>query len=510
MASSYVDEESFALVDASTLESCDGASIDREAKREGTALSDVGLKTSARLTLQDLQLVSLSAALRSSHVAPSNLTCLCLSGNAFEDSAELAAQLSSLQKLVELDLSRCCLTDLPEFPRMACLRSIDVSRNSLTSPRGISRCSALLRLSLARNRLQGTEQLEMLLQLEELDLSQNQLGPSVQSAMRTVAACTKLRILRVEGNPLAKDKSHRVLLASLFPSLVLLDERLVRPQRLPRESRSADPEKRKARSTPTTPAKVPASLREGVSYGMLAREKKVRPASSDPGRHPRRGAPHVQEVNGRPPRYARPTQSSKTAQGAARIDSRWSVEKAAGPGGSCFDRFVPPSRTSTRFSRPERDDARQEGRQIASATPVHERRVRATSQAASEHPVAERLRGKLQPQHFPEVPPLPGTSVPSAALEKSCGDGGRGLIEQQATETQASLLDILGEKRRLLQKVSGRFGEGVATSKFGAVASEPSATAASDELTQDLRSLCQSLRGGIERKRALLQQIQLI
>ena len=159
---------------------------------------------------------------------PTTLTTLCLSGNAFVDMEELSHQLSGLRSLRSLDLSNCQLRRLPRLPKLP-LQRLDVSANFLSSSTGVARCSALRCVTLAKNRLVKTDELEMLLDLRVLDLSENCLRS--EQLLRPLAACARLESLQIHRNPFAQAK-HRAWAASMFPSLIWLDEHVLRPQRL--------------------------------------------------------------------------------------------------------------------------------------------------------------------------------------------------------------------------------------------------------------------------------------
>eukprot|EP00930_Biecheleria_cincta_P084171 TRINITY_DN7365_c0_g1_i1.p1 TRINITY_DN7365_c0_g1~~TRINITY_DN7365_c0_g1_i1.p1 ORF type:complete len:800 (-),score=133.91 TRINITY_DN7365_c0_g1_i1:834-3233(-) len=527
------------------------------------------------LNLQNLQLCSLR--LNSAQFLPASLTSLCLSGNAFEDMGELAEQLSPLTCLVELDLSRCRLTRLPEFPRLPCLVHLDISKNSLLSCVGLYKCSSLLRLSLSRNRLHHLEQLEMLLRLEELDASQNHLGPKTQ-ALRNVAACTKLRAMWVEGNPLAKDKSYRGMLLSLFPSLVLLDDKLVRPQRLPAHKPAA---KGKANSKAT---KVQGcelgSWRNVTSYSLLARglqaqvQQPRRPAAREDAC---KGGASDQEPK-RPPRYTKPTKSSKLMR-QAKYEPDSEAEQQEYAFGS---RFSPPVREPAKVSaksRLHRANSKADRRGDTGSSPTKEQPRPALLDGLGLHPQTLGLVPPLPklnsisdggPSRTPSVPGLQSqdsgepasqspllhtnvrsprnSSAPEAQPSLACSmqptltsqlhppasfstflDEKRRLLQQvgaapPATKTslapseqtmvpqvhtEPGLAALLSEKRRLLQQVSAKLGGGVVSAVLGHGA-EPVASSPGNpnEEADEFNSLRDKLRGGIDRKRALLSELQ--
>ena len=164
---------------------------------------------------------------------PTTLTTLSLSGNAFADLEELSRLLSGLRSLRSLDLSDCRLRALPCLPKLP-LEKLDVSSNLLSSTAGVARCSRLRYATFASNRLVKTDQIEMLLELSMLDLSRNHLRS--RQLLRPLAACSQLESLHLQGNPLAEAK-YRAWVASMFPSLIWLDDHVLRPQRLRRQTR---------------------------------------------------------------------------------------------------------------------------------------------------------------------------------------------------------------------------------------------------------------------------------
>eukprot|EP00933_Yihiella_yeosuensis_P019632 TRINITY_DN15867_c0_g1_i1.p1 TRINITY_DN15867_c0_g1~~TRINITY_DN15867_c0_g1_i1.p1 ORF type:complete len:770 (+),score=148.25 TRINITY_DN15867_c0_g1_i1:176-2485(+) len=570
----------------------------------------------SHLSLQDLQLVSLDPGRSGAKVFPKSLTSLCLSGNAFSDVAELSSQLARLVSLVELDLSRCKLTHLPEFPRLQCLSDLNLSGNDLMSSRGLARCSGLRRLSLARNRLRTTEQLEMLLQLEELDLSHNQLGAksvakmkcsskqealkssaskcgvAAEASLRPVAACTKLRALWVQGNPFAADGSHRPRLASLFPSLVLLDERLVRPQRVAAARNGTEDETGAkgrgtlgygllARGWPTQQKEkgsdaVKDQSQNGCSHGNSSVSSSGRQHLNSAGRSKVPASPQ------RPPMYLRPTKASlaqvvhrtSSEQDLAAVDRPVHCLSSPSPGprrspaaamarsssvGALSAGFAPlprrkASKADTRRCSPMRSGLQEMRPSPARAAPVW--RPASPQELSRGHHgpsggglsrASPTKKRSMSPQGrgssaMAWVPPLPVYHGNHSKIS------GNSAAKADTADVEASLTSLLEEKRRLLQRVSGKIGKGVVNAVLGCngpcmssslVLSEghanQSVTASGMEASpiishslmssaslnqgegnlddsmseaSDLRSLCDSLRGGIERKRVLLQQLQ--
>lgn len=183
---------------------------------------------STTLNLQDLHLSSLEPLCLQSLTS---LKTLVLSGNEFADAHVLAHSLGHLRALTELDISRCHLKELPVLEHLQQLRRIDASGNALKTSRGILYCSDLRQVLLSHNQLRRVEQLETLNHLEELDVSHNRLGPTTLAAMRAVAACSRLRVLLVAGNPFSSTRAHHVQLTDLIPSLELIDGRRVQTLR---------------------------------------------------------------------------------------------------------------------------------------------------------------------------------------------------------------------------------------------------------------------------------------
>ncbi|CAE6960916.1 Drc3 [Symbiodinium sp. CCMP2592] len=410
------------------------------------------------IDLKDFQLHSLGPVIP--QAMPRSLTTLCLSGNAFGNMEDLSRQLSGLRNLRSLDLSSCRLEALTCLPKLA-LEKLDVSNNFLSSSAGVARCARLHHLTFAKNRLTKTDQIEMLLNLSVLDLSENRL--SSRQLLRPLAACSLLESLQIHGNPLSQSK-HRAWVASMFPALIWLDEDVLRPQRLRRKGQpGAHPHDRPSLSVRMEQADAKASQPKDPSVEYM-------------------------EYNCR---YARPTISSKMAQAsnseAPQPDPKQpkrNVKKTTSA--SSFAGFVPAARPRRSNSQPVPFRANQPSPEYF----PKKTQQRDTHEAKTAVSKCLRL----------------GKDTESAAVSASLG-----------MQTRHSTLcrELIEEKRRLLQRVSAKLGEGVATAMSARLISAANAESAGVLAPQhedhaDIRSLCDSLRHDIHRKRTLLQQTRLI
>ncbi|CAE8631012.1 unnamed protein product, partial [Polarella glacialis] len=99
----------------------------------------------------------------------------------------------------------------------------------------------------------------------------------------------------------------------------------------------------------------------------------------------------------------------------------------------------------------------------------------------------------------------------SVCLDRSDLDLYQAALRIDQKSPEASLSKLLEEKRRLLQRVSAKLGETAVNAVLGCGAPpvRPQRPPEESEAPSDLRSLCTNLRDGIERKRTLLEQLQL-
>ncbi|CAE7242599.1 DRC3 [Symbiodinium sp. CCMP2456] len=410
------------------------------------------------IDLTDFQLHSLGPVIP--QAMPRALTTLCLSGNAFGNMEDLSRGLSGLRNLRSLDLSSCRLEALTCLPKLA-LEKLDVSNNFLSSSLGVARCSQLHHLTFAKNRLTKTDQIEMLLNLSVLDLSENRLNS--RQLLRPLAACSRLESLQIHGNPLSQSK-HRAWVASMFPALIWLDEDVLRPQRLRKKGQpGAHPHDRPSLPDRVQQTDVKASQPKDTSIEYM-------------------------EYNCR---YARPTISSKMVQA--------SNSEAPQPDPKQPKRNVKKTTSATSFAgfapaaRPRRNNSQ---------------------------PVPFRVN-QPRPQHLPQKTHQCDTREAKTAASKCLSGLGKdtesaALSASVGMQTRHSTLcrELIEEKRRLLQRVSAKLGEGVATAMSArlstATADSAGVLAPQHEDHADIRSLCDSLRHDIHRKRALLQQTRLI
>jgi len=381
---------------------------------------------------------------------PASLTSLCLSGNAFADMENLSHQLAGLRSLTSLDLANCGLSTLPSLPRLQ-LERLDVSDNSLSSSTGVAKCSSLRWANFSKNKILMTDQIEMLLELRTLDLSQNRLA-SQQLALRPLAACTKLECLYLEGNPLARSKKHRAMISSLFPSVILLDGHALRPQRLPRKHAAPSPDN----------ASGISALNMAPTMHSQARDRKE-PKTQQAG---------VASEHSKG--YARPTVCSKMAR----------VQKAP--------------------DEPSKPPPAQPFRAQPSLSPWN---------------------GQARPTHTRSQQCIPAESAQSDSAVRKHRQPAKTILRNTESAAQATSItlqsqqtflyrELIEEKRRLLQRVSAKLGEGVATARFSGPPPAPvSGQVREDSCPEasgqdDIRLLCERLREDIQRKRNLLRQTQ--
>ncbi|CAJ1403994.1 unnamed protein product [Effrenium voratum] len=381
---------------------------------KGTELS---LKNLRLQSLEDIQLQALP-----------QLTVLNLSGNCFT----FEGQLAPLKCLKELDLSHCNLSCLPRLPRF--LATLRAGWNQLRTPCNVASSPQLQELFLDHNRLGSTEQLEMLLDLRLLDLSGNCLT-SPQRSLRPLAACAKLQELQLRENPLAKEGKHRAMVASMFPSLVLLDGTALRHHKPPASPAAKPPAADRRRRDERTEREPASYLRPTVCSKQWRSHKFIPPDTRD-------------------------SQDLAVVEAAAR-------EAQA------------PQRNSQKEPRPR-------ARSQPTRPNFQPRRDRHAVSALAQ-PVERKVRWASEPPELPEPEP----AEPSEPAEED---------ELAGAEHLTLCRNLIEEKRRLLQRISAKLGEGVAKT---ALAPAPPSLGT---VSQDIRSICMDLQGDIQRRKAFLAQ----
>lgn len=250
----------------------------------------------------------------------------------------------------------------------------------------------------------------------------------------------------------------------MFPALIWLDEDVLRPQRL-RKNRQpgAHPHDRPSLPDRMQQTDVKASQPKDTSVEYM-------------------------EYNCR---YARPTISSKMAQ----------VSNSEAP-------------------QPDPKQPKRNVKKTTSAASFAGFAPAARPRRNNSQPVPFRAN-QPSPKHFPQKTHQCDTHEAKTAASKCLQGVGKdtesaALSASVGMQTRHSTLcrELIEEKRRLLQRVSAKLGEGVATAMSArlstATADSAGVLAPQHEDHADIRSLCDSLRHDIHRKRALLQQTRMI
>lgn len=452
------------------------------------------------LNLQDLQLRSIAPLGLESLSA---LRSLSLAGNHLTEAPSLQESLSHLVGLTELDISRCRLKSLPLLEHNSNLTHFNASENLLTSSRGLVYCMSVRFLLLAHNRLKRVDQLETLQNLEELDVSHNRLGPTAQAAMRNVAACARLQVLRVKGNPFAEVAAHRAQLTNLIPSLLVVDDRKLQ----------------------TGVGRRSNSVGRGAGYAFLAKRHTANRQS--PKSAPRSSsAIHSQPLKRSGFSSVSLTAMMQSPASTAYLSERQFKAHAGNP-------LETPLPTRLRRVSPFRGSSAKQSRttHIHSEPIIHRYNVDEAADVGALQPkkLNLHLSSPTQKMTLMECIATPSHSIaPMPSTGSELATASPGNLEASL----GSLNHLLEEKRRLMSRVSARLNAGASekspidtssmlptTTEGTTIESFVGATPCDMSLVtesgdqphtcQDLRSLCTSLRDCIERKRALLHKAQL-
>jgi hypothetical protein len=125
--------------------------------------------------------------------------------------------------LIALDLSFNKLSVIPRLEGIKRLQRLDLSNNHLTSIESLSGCYSLTELSLASNMLRTIDNLRHLSELTRLNLESNLI--QTPADIRPLSFNCKLKVLILQGNPVASLKSYKPTIHSVIPGLQMLDNK---------------------------------------------------------------------------------------------------------------------------------------------------------------------------------------------------------------------------------------------------------------------------------------------
>jgi hypothetical protein len=127
------------------------------------------------------------------------------------------------KSLIALDLSFNTLSVIPRLEGIKRLQRLDLSNNHLTSVEDLGGCYALTELSLASNLLRTIDDLRHLSELTRLNLEGNLIQTAAD--IRPLSFNCKLKVLILQGNPVASLKSYKPTINSVIPGLQMLDNK---------------------------------------------------------------------------------------------------------------------------------------------------------------------------------------------------------------------------------------------------------------------------------------------
>lgn len=177
------------------------------------------------------ELLDIVSSLRSLDLSDNKLLNLPSDFNQFSNLKYLNCQknriksvpssISSLSRLETLILSHNTIDSFPDcVASLSTLKTVNISYNNLsTIPDGICKLKQLDSLDLSNNRITELPTTVAELTCSELNLNNNQMS----CLPGELAACRRLRTLRVEHNVLVVDGIPESLLATSNVSLLLLD-----------------------------------------------------------------------------------------------------------------------------------------------------------------------------------------------------------------------------------------------------------------------------------------------
>jgi hypothetical protein len=156
----------------------------------------------------------------------SSLTHLSLQiDTSFQSIFQLSDFLPNLESLVLDNSTISTVRDLGVGLR--CITSLSMSNCGLHDLDGIGVLLSLRELNISGNLITEVSPLAMHDQLESLDISGNKLVDI--SIAVSLASCSQLKALVLSRNVLARAPNYRLIIASLIPSLTMLDGSLVDP-----------------------------------------------------------------------------------------------------------------------------------------------------------------------------------------------------------------------------------------------------------------------------------------
>eukprot|EP00775_Hariotina_reticulata_P009125 gene9125-9294_t len=161
------------------------------------------------------------AAEKKQNISFSQVECIQCS---FKKLAHIT-NLSGLDNLVKLQLDNNQITKIENLNHLTNLTWLDLSFNKITVIEGLDSLVNLQDLSLFSNQISTLQGLTSLKDLNVLSLGNNQL--SSLTSVSTLVPFTRLHLLNLAGNPLAKEPDYKSYVLSHLKHLSYLDYRLV-------------------------------------------------------------------------------------------------------------------------------------------------------------------------------------------------------------------------------------------------------------------------------------------
>ena len=158
-----------------------------------------------------------------------------------ENEVELTAGLQPFTKLLSLDLSHNNVEELAQLP--SAMLHLNASYNRVQSAEGAGRLTQLVELNLGYNLITSLQPLERLTHLQVLLAAGNRIGSlhglssmgmlecldlkcnyvERLAEVRVLSLNAALRVLTLQGNPVAKQSNYRAAIACELPALLTLD-----------------------------------------------------------------------------------------------------------------------------------------------------------------------------------------------------------------------------------------------------------------------------------------------
>ena len=133
--------------------------------------------------------------------------------------------LQGFQALRKLCLDNNVIKKIENVGHLVTLEWLDLSFNCIEKIEGLETLTKLTDLSLFQNRIRDIENLEKCLELECLSLGNNKVS-ALESVVK-LRPFKKLRLLNLEGNPVAKESEYRMYILSYLNTLTYLDYSVV-------------------------------------------------------------------------------------------------------------------------------------------------------------------------------------------------------------------------------------------------------------------------------------------